>query len=581
MTTPATEEQTPAPRVGLSTTADGVEVPSAAERSRWRMDGRLMGWLAPIGVMLVAFGLRLYHLGQPHKFSFDETYYAKDAWSMLNFGYVKTYQEKIGGQEINDVLLDGRTHGVWTDDPSMIVHPEVGKWLIALGEKAFGMDPFGWRISAVVVGSLMVLVLARLVRRMTGSTLLGCVAGALLALDGMHFVLSRLALLDIFLAFFMLCGVTCVVNDRFWFRARLARRIAAEPDGAVLDRSGWGPVRGLLFRPWLLLGGVCFGLAIGTKWTAAPALAVFGLLVWLWSAGARKAHGVRFAVLRSAVADGLGAFAQLVLVAFVVYVTSWTGWMVHADQYEQKLSATQYTQFAGEQGCDGESSKNKRNDDVWPTKDEPDASGLGEVTQSLRSLFYYHQDLYNFHAHFLNCAEHTYASKPLGWMLLNRPVGAAADTGIEPGTRGCEAKTGSTCLRQVLILGTPMIWWAGIGALLYAAARWLGGRDWRFGVAVVGALCTWLPWFQYDDRPIFSFYAITILPFIVLALTLTIGRLLGGPETPPTRRTVGVIVAGAFVILTLINFAWFWPIYTNGLLTHGEWTDRIWFSRWI
>ena len=29
----------------------------------------------------------------------------------------------------------------------MIVHPEVGKWLIALGEKAFGMDPFGWRIA--------------------------------------------------------------------------------------------------------------------------------------------------------------------------------------------------------------------------------------------------------------------------------------------------------------------------------------------------------------------------------------------------------------------------------------------------
>ena len=38
----------------------------------------------------------------------------------------------------------------------MIVHPEAGKWLIALGEKAFGMDPFGWRIAAAVVGALMV-----------------------------------------------------------------------------------------------------------------------------------------------------------------------------------------------------------------------------------------------------------------------------------------------------------------------------------------------------------------------------------------------------------------------------------------
>ena len=80
--------------------------------------------------------------------------------------------------DANDQILDGTTTGLWTNDPSMVVHPEVGKWLIALGEKAFGMDPFGWRISAAVVGSLMVLVMCRLVRRMTGSTALGLRRGA-------------------------------------------------------------------------------------------------------------------------------------------------------------------------------------------------------------------------------------------------------------------------------------------------------------------------------------------------------------------------------------------------------------------
>ena len=65
-----------------------------------------------------------------------------------------------------------------------------------------------------------------------------------------------------------------------------------------------GPTRrrgarsGLLFRPWLLAGGVCWGLAIGTKWTALFPLAAFGLMVWLWSAGARRSFGVRGAVLR-------------------------------------------------------------------------------------------------------------------------------------------------------------------------------------------------------------------------------------------------------------------------------------------
>ena len=539
-----------------------------------RLQDPFVGWTTSIAVALLALFLRLWNLGKPHEFEFDETYYAKDAWSMLNNGYVRGYADKA-----NEQILDGNVTGQWTDGPSMIVHPEVGKWLIALGEKAFGMDPFGWRISAAVVGALMVLVMCRFVLRLTGSTALAIVAGLLLSFDGLHFVLSRLALLDIFLAFFVLCGVHCVVADRDWYRARMARLVPAP----IESTSSWGPVRGLLWRPWLVAAGVCFGLAAGTKWTAAYPLAAFGLLVWLWSAGARRSFGVRLAVLRSAVVDGVPAAAQLVLVALVVYVASWTGWLVNAEKYEESLSSTQYTHFTGSGHCEGESfvSENPDKDARWPTATEPDASGLGEVAQSLRSLWYYHQDLYTFHSHFLNCSTHTYASKPSGWLFLNRPVGVAADVDIQPGTRGCDAPEGSDCLRQVLLLGNPTIWWGGIAALAFAAAMWVGARDWRFGVAVVGTASTWLPWLLYDDRPIFSFYAVLTLPFVVLAITLAMGRLIGPSAAPSGRRTFGVVVSGTFFVLALLNFAWFYPIYTNELLTHSEWLDRIWFSRWI
>lgn len=520
---------------------------------------------------LLALFLRLWKLGSPREFEFDETYYAKDAWSLLHHGYAQSYVD-----DANEQILAGQTSGQWTGDPSMVVHPEAGKWLIALGEKAFGMDPFGWRVSAAVVGALMVLVMCRLVRRMTGSTLLGCTAGLLLSLDGLHFVLSRLALLDIFLAFFTLCAIACLVNDRDWFRARLAREL----DEPVTE--GWGPVRALLWRPWLLAGGLCFGLAVGTKWTALYPLAAFGILVWLWSAGARRTFGVRRAVLRSAVVDGLPAFGYLVVVGLIVYVATWTGWLVHADEYEEHLSSTQYTTFVSGH-CDGESFvvDEKNEGKQWPSAAEPDARGLAEVEQSLRSLWSYHRDVYTFHTHFLNCSSHTYASKPSGWLLLNRPVGVAADTGIEPGTRGCDAPADSDCLRQVLLIGTPTIWWGGTLALLFAVVAWVGQRDWRFGVAVVGTASTWLPWLLYDDRPIFLFYMVVTLPFVVLALTLTMGRLIGPDREPTGRRTLGVIVSGSFVVLTLLNFAWFWPIFTNGLLTHAEWLNRVWFSRWI
>ena len=558
MTTAAPPEDPPA-RVGLSRTADGRPVPSAwvRARARVRLEDPVVGWAACIAVALLALFLRLWQLGSPHVFEFDETYYAKDAWSLLNFGYERDSTEKG-----NDLILGGTTlHGVFKDNPEMIVHPEVGRWLIALGIKAFGMDPFGWRVAAAVVGSLMVLVMCRFARRITGSTALGVVAGLLLSFDGLQFVLSRLALLDIFVAFFILCGVHCIVADRDWHRVRLADRI---PEQVT---HGWGPVRGLLFRPWLLLGGLCWGLALGSKWEAAYPLAAFGLMCWLWSAGARRSFGVRWSIPKSVLTDAIPAFVQLVLVAGLVYVASWTSWLIHADEYEQHLSATQYTHYDGGQD--------------WPTRTEPDASGVGEVTQSLRSLWYYHRDVYTFHTHFLNDSTHTYASKPSGWLLLNRPVGVAADTGIKPGTRGCDAPAGSDCLRQVLLLGNPTIWWGGCLALLFALAMWIGARDWRYGVAVVGVASTWLPWLQYDDRPIFLFYIVIALPFVVLALTLAMGQLIGRSPGPSRRRTVGVIASGAFFVLALLNFAWFWPIWTNQLLTHSEWLDRIWFSRWI
>ncbi|HWI44288.1 MAG TPA: phospholipid carrier-dependent glycosyltransferase [Nocardioides sp.] len=567
--------------VGLSRTASGEPVPLAADRAvapiaRATRRDKVIGWLAPLGVTLLALGLRLVHLGSPHRFAFDETYYAKDAWSLLNNGYVETYRDS---DHVNDKILEGHVHGQWTGDPSLAVHPDVGKWLIALGEKAFGMDPFGWRIASAVVGSLMVLVLCRLVRRLTGSTLLGCVAGVLLMLDGLHFVLSRLALLDIFLAFFLLCAVSCLVADRDWLRARLARGLGA--GAPSYPGNGWGPR--ILLRPWLLAAGVSFGLALGTKWTAAYPLAAFGVLCWVWSAGARRSFGVRRPLLKGVVADGIPAFVHLVVVAAIVYLATWGGWLTHAHAYEEHLSSTQYRQYTGHGHCDDDDYVADDLDTTkrWPTATEKDAHGVGEAWQSLRSLWYYHQDVWTFHTKFLNCSTHFYASKPSSWLLVNRPVGVAVTNDISRDAPGCDAPAGSHCIKQVLLIPTPVLWWGGLLALMFSVVMWVGTRDWRYGVAVVGALSTWLPWMLYDDRPIFLFYAIATLPFTVIATTLAIGHLLGPSRLPSPRRTAGVVVGGAFVILTLVNFAWFYPILTNRMITHGEWLDRIWFSRWI
>ncbi len=551
VTLPAPLERT----VGLSRTADGKVVPSAARRARLRAKDRdpFIGWVATLAVTLLAAFLRLWDLGKPRAFLFDETYYAKDAWSLIHHGYAQAYVEKA-----NQQILDGKTSDLWTGAPNMVVHPELGKWLIGLGESVFGMDPFGWRVASAVVGALMVMVMIRLARRVTRSTLLGVVAGLLMCFDGLHLVLSRLALLDLFVAFFTLCAVSCMVADREWVRARMARVV---PSGARLSPESWGPL--LLWRPWRLATGVAWGLAVGTKWSALFPLAVFGLLMWFWDSGARRSFGVRGALWKSAVIDAAPALLYVVLVPLLVYVATWTGWLLHADAYERALSDTQYGPY-------------------WGNYLQVDARGLlPELWESLRSLWHYHHDVYAFHTRFLDDSLHVYQSNPWGWLVLNRPVGVDAQLDIAPGEQGCAAAAGSTCLRQVLLLGNPVVWWFGTIAALWAVVAWVGRRDWRYGLVTVGIAATWLPWLRYDDRPIFSYYAISILPFLVLGATLLLGEILGGRGASAKRRATGAAVAGSVVVLTMLAFAWFWPIWTDQLVTNREWLERMWFRRWI
>ena len=540
--------------VALSRTAEGVEVPTASARARLRATDKdpVLAWIGTVAVTLLAAFLRLWDLGRPRAFEFDETYYAKDAWSLIHHGYAREYVEKANAQ-----ILAGNTTDLWTETPNMVVHPEVGKWIIGLGEMVFGMTPFGWRVSSAVVGALMVMVMIRLARRVTRSTLLGLVAGLFMCFDGLQLVLSRMALLDVFAAFFVLCAVSCMVADRDWLRTRMA---ALVPAGTRLAARAWGPM--LWWRPWRLATGVFWGLAIGTKWSAVFPLAAFGLLLWLWDAGARRSFGVRGALWKSALVDAVPAVGYVVVVPLLVYVASWTGWLLHADVYEQALSDTQYGPY-------------------WGSYLEQDARGFfPELWQSLQSLWHYHRDVHAFHTGFLNTSTHFYESNPWGWLVLNRPVGVDAQLKIQPGDQGCQALAGSDCLRQVLLLGNPVVWWFGTIAAVWAVVVWIGRRDWRYGLVVVGIAVTWLPWLRYDDRPIFSYYAVMILPFLVLGATLLIGDILGNGGSR-VRRAVGAAASGGILVLVLLAFAWFWPIWTDQLLTNREWAARMWFRRWI
>ena len=135
-------------------------------------------------------------------------------------------------------------------------------------------------------------------------------------------------------------------------------------------------------------------------------------------------------------------------------------------------------------------------------------------------------------------------------------------------------------MRVISGIGTPALWWAAVFALVAAAILWVGARDWRFGIPVVGVLSGWLPWFAHDDRPLFFFYAIAFVPFSAMAVALCLGRILG-PARASDRRMAGGILVGAYVALVAANFAYLYPILTDELLPYPDWLSRMWFKSWI
>jgi dolichyl-phosphate-mannose--protein O-mannosyl transferase len=177
-------------------------------------------------------------------------------------------------------------------------------------------------------------------------------------------------------------------------------------------------------------------------------------------------------------------------------------------------------------------------------------------------------------------ATHTYSSSPWGWLVLARPIGFDAVNGIQPGTDGCPEGDG-TCLRIISGTGTPLLWWAAAITFILGLIWWLAGADWRFGVVSLATLATWVPWVgDTVGRPLFFFYAITLIPFLCIGLAMALGVLMG-PANAGRRRFRGTILAGTVVGLIILDFAFIYPILTDGLLLRSHWDWRMWFGSWI
>ncbi|HEV7897371.1 MAG TPA: phospholipid carrier-dependent glycosyltransferase [Planosporangium sp.] len=506
-------------------TGAGASVPEPVRRRLLPRVGRdPRSWLATAVIVIIAGALRLIGLANPPGKIFDETYYATE------------------GQELFDHGVEWRPENNAGD---FVVHPPLGKWIIGAGEWLWGRNEFGWRIAAALFGTLSVLILIRVARRLFGSTALGCAAGLLLAFDGMHFVLSRSALLDVFLMTFILAAFACLVMDRDQRRARWLAALESGLDPTRPGREG----RPRLGVPWWrLAAAVMIGCAGAVKWSALWHFALLIVLIIIWEIGARRAAGAR-RPWRDTFLDEFGWVAAFVAIALGVYLVSWTGWFVTDTGWARHHLANDLHQ-----------------------RELP-------IIGALQNLWDYHRQALNFHTGLHDT--HRYQSWPWQWLLLGRPV---AFYYSQDGSCGA-----ASCSSEVLLLGTPVLWWSFLPAL--AGLAWFGTRrrDWRALAIGLAAAAGILPWFWYEvkDRTMFAFYALPSVPFLVLAVVYVLGAIIGPvpatrAKTVSDRRLFGTIFAAAYVGVVALCFAYFYPVYIGKIITYAEWSARMWLGgRWI
>jgi dolichyl-phosphate-mannose-protein mannosyltransferase len=499
------------------------------------------GWAGPLLVTLFGTFLRFDRLSVPKAIVFDETYYVGDAWAILKHGVEINHVKHA-----DSLLAHGSTHILAGTQAELVAHPPLGKIMIAIGEWLFGLTPFGWRFMVALIGSVSILMLARIVRRMTRSTLLGCVAGLLMALDALDLVLSRTAVLDIFVMFWVLAAFGLLILDRDRTRARLA----AAADAAGTDWQGpWqrfsqgpelpggGPHLGIR---WLrVAAGACLGAATASKWDGVWYIFAFAGLAIFWDVGARRAAGYRDrwgGMFRS---DAKWLPLWFGLVPAVVYIASWTGWFATPYGYN-RTGAT--------------------------------LNG-GHPTGTISAWLAYNKWMLTFGLGL--SSGQTYKSNPLGWLFLARPLSMYSD---------CVKPCGQRTEQEVLAIGTPAIWWAAIAAGLFCLVWWMLRRDWRAGAALLGIAAGWLPWiwfYLHDQRTEFYYYAILFEPFLIITIVLCLGLIIGPQRASPVRRAAGAIGAGAYLMAVLANFAYLYPILAAKVIPYSEWLSRMWFHSWI
>ena len=217
---------------------------------------------------------------------------------------------------------------------------------------------------------------------------------------------------------------------------------------------------------------------------------------------------------------------QFGVVPFFVYLSSWTGWFISNEGWSRNHSSN-----------------------------------------PLISWIHYHREMLNFHTGLTS--EHSYEASAWNWLILGRPTSFFYAT-----PKNCDSES---CSQEVLAIGTPFLWWAGVISIFIAIGYFIYRRERSAGLILMFLLASYLPWLAFPERTTFYFYSIAFQPFLILVIIYVIAKALETPELQGERKKYVVVGVG----LIALCFAYFFPLFVGGIMTYEDWYSRMWFTSWI
>ncbi len=440
-----------------------------------------------------------------------------DEQSLINTS--PTYMDEMYFDEIYHARTAyEHLHGM---PPYENTHPPLGKVFIMLGVWLFGMNPFGWRIVGTLFGIGMLPLMYALAKRVTKSEKWAALATFLFAADGMHFVQTRIATIDVYGVFFIMAMCLCMM--KYW-------QMNFYVDG--LKKT---------FRP-LGACGVLFGFAIASKWIgfyagAGLAVAFFTTMYKRYreyktakalleadAAGENRAlcEQITSQWLNYTIKTLLFCIGFFILIPAAIYLLSYLPYLLCAEK--------PYT-----------------------------LSGVWDVQTY---MFDYHSTL---------TATHPFQSPWYQWPLMIRPIYYYACSSVPEGM-----------MRSIAAFGNPAVWWTGLLGVIACMALLLK-KAWQKepktkSLVVYVLIClagAFLPW-VFITRATFIYHYFASVPFIILCICI-FGQWL--VKRRPKAKWAFIALAAAALAL----FVLFYPVWSGAMVNRAwalkwlRWMPSWWF----